>query len=244
MFSPDEWSGFFRDLEAVCVGLDGPANIKTSLKIDRTPVTAADLALSDFMKGHPLARGFHFHSEEEHSDLRFPALILDPIDGTREYTAGRPECAFSAAWMRSPELGAAHAAVVYNPFTGFRLASGMSPRISPLTEGAPWQGMVSRSEWEQGLYEGKRSVDWTLTPRGSIAFKLALLASGACDFVVSLRPKNVWDIAAGTLLAHERGMVFWSAGVKIDSLDRENYPAPLIWAPPAISASLLESFPV
>ncbi len=244
MFSQPQWSQFFSELEERCTHILSTQSTLAHSKPDHSPVTEADLALSAFLRDHALAKGFHFHSEEEHGELRFPALILDPLDGTREYVVGRPECAFSAAWMCGPGLDAPHAAAIYNPFTGFRLASGMAPRWVPRPPTQPWRGLVSRSEWEQGLYRGRETgEEWTVQPRGSIAFKLALLASGACDFVVSLRPKNVWDIAAGTLLAAERGMECWSAGERVLSLDRGSYQAPLIWGPPSLSAFLRRAFP-
>ncbi len=205
-------------------------------------MTEVDQLISDFVKSSPLAEGFSFYSEEDHSELVFPALILDPLDGTRDFLEGRPECAVSAAWMKSPSLGDSHFAVIFNPFTGLTIDSTLSPPWRPKVQPGPWTGMVSRSEWSKGLYPTPHAEVYRLIPRGSIAFKLGLLCSGACDFVVSMRPKNVWDIAAGTLLARQRGMEFWSAGKKIESLEATHYQSPLIWGTPDKIPSLLKSF--
>jgi len=201
-----------------------------------------DRALSHFIKTYPLAAGLHLHCEEEHTSLIFPALVVDPLDGTRDFIEGRAECAVSVAWMAGPELDGPHAALIYNPFTGFALHSGQSPAWAPLVQQGPWSGLVSRSEWNQGLYRDVREPEARLAPRGSIAFKLGLLAGGACDFVVSRRPKNVWDIAAGTLLAHKRGMEFWSGGTRVTSLSAESYSAPLFWGRPEVVAALRPIF--
>ncbi len=40
---------------------------------------------------------------------------------------------------------------------------------------------------------------------GSIAYKLALVASGHFDLTFTLTPKNEWDYCAGTLLVQEAG---------------------------------------
>ena len=238
MFSSQLSQSFVYDLRQFCATLSLEKNLKITQKTDKTLVTQVDHQLSLFCKNHPSALGFNFYSEEDHGELKFPALVVDPLDGTLELIAGRPECAVSVAWLPSPDISQGHG-VIFNPFTGFSLSSADS---------APWKakanttnpvGMISRTEWEKGLYQDKKAH---LVPRGSIAFKLALLASGTCDYVVSLRPKNIWDIAAGTLLCHQRDMEFWSAGKKVSSLDEEIYEAPLIWSRPDLISSLRAQF--
>jgi myo-inositol-1(or 4)-monophosphatase len=242
MFRIDQVHHFLSALRQHCSRWSGPQDLNISTKADLSQVTEVDQLISEFVKSSPLADGFHFYSEEEHGELVFPALILDPLDGTRDFLKSRPECAVSAAWMKSPFLNADHFAVVFNPFTGFTIDSTLLAPWQPKPQLAPWTGMVSRTEWENGLYPFRETDNYQIIPRGSIAFKLALLASGGCDFVVSLRPKNVWDIAAGTLLAKQRGIEFWSAGKKIESLDATHYSPPLIWATPEKIPVLTKSF--
>lgn len=243
MFSRQQLDEFLTSLAGRCAGFSDLSSVRVSLKSDRTLVTEVDHALSDFIKAHPLAAGLHLHSEEEHTRLAFPGLIVDPLDGTRDFVEGRAECAVSVAWMATPELVGPHSALVYNPFTGFALHTGQ-PRTGwvPQVQPGPWSGLVSRSEWSEGLFDDVRDPQARLAPRGSIAFKLGLLAAGSCDFVVSRRPKNVWDIAAGTLLAHRRGMEFWSAGKRVTALADESYPAPLFWGRPETVAGLRQVF--
>jgi myo-inositol-1(or 4)-monophosphatase len=242
MFSSDQVHHFLTSLRRQCEQWKGPQNLTIQTKSDYSPVTEVDQLISDFIKQTPLSQGLHFYSEEEHGELEFPALIVDPLDGTRDFLKGRPECAVSVAWMKNPRFNDSHFAVIFNPFTGFTTHSALTAPWQPKSQPEPWTGMVSRSEWNKGLYPTSHTDTYDLIPRGSIAFKLGLLSSGACDFVVSLRPKNVWDIAAGTLLAHQRGLEFWSAGKKIESLDAAHYQAPLIWATPDKIPTLLKSF--
>lgn len=242
MFSNDETIRFLRELKACCAQWKGLANVNVSSKKDHTPVTIIDQGLSDFFKEHPLKPHFHFYSEEDHDELLFPGLILDPLDGTRDFIQGRAECAISAAWMKGPLQTDESFALIHNPFSGFTLTSHDLASWEPRAQAAPFYGMVSRSEWEQGLFPGS-AKDFSLSPRGSIAFKLGLLSSGACDFVISRRPKNIWDIAAGTLLAWQRGMEFWSGGKKVTSLVSASYAAPMFWAPPEIISSLRAAYP-
>ena len=232
MFHPHFGQHVLNDLRRFCSELNPGRSLKVEHKADNTPVTEIDRALSDFCKRHSSAQGFHFYSEEEHGSLQFPALVVDPLDGTREFIAGRPECAVSMAWLPGPRLSEGFG-LVYNPFTGFALHTQDTASWTPARCTDEPTGMLSRSEWEKNLHQGKGLA---LIPRGSIAFKLALLASGTCDYVVSFRPKSIWDIAGGTLLCQQRGFEFWAGGRPVTELSQETYPAPLIWARPGVMA--------
>jgi myo-inositol-1(or 4)-monophosphatase len=64
--------------------------------------------------------------------------------------------------------------------------------------------MASRSEDKRHEWDVfKPRVDVRLT--GSVAYKLAELATGNGDATFTLTPKNEWDICAGTLLVEEAG---------------------------------------
>ena len=76
---------------------------------------------------------------------------------------------------------------------------------------------------------------------GSIAYKLARLANGESDFVVSLAPKNIWDIAGGTLLCFKSGMKFYSQGKEVTKVQKL-YQPPLIWSSSEVSPELLKLF--
>ena len=215
---------------------------KTSLKKDLSPVTEIDLFISQitrdiFARSEP---GLHFFSEEDPQAFQFPMVVLDPIDGTREFSLGIPECALSLAIMHTPEIAdPQNFAWIFNPHTGFELSSNSS-FIPPRSRapGAP-AGLISRTEQARGLSLEKLVV----TSRGSIAFKLGLLAAGASDFVFSHKPKHVWDIAAGTLLASQRGFVFWEKGKVIETLDRITYQRHLLWSIPEHRSFLQKALP-
>src|SRR5262249_39077433 len=64
--------------------------------------------------------------------------------------------------------------------------------------------LASRSEDKRGEWDAfKPRVRVNLT--GSVAFKLAEIATGAGDATFTLTPKNEWDICAGSLLVEEAG---------------------------------------
>ncbi len=177
-----------------------------SKKSDGTLVTKLDLFLSEelenFFKEH--LPSYTFYSEENEIELKFPAVIVDPIDGTRGLVDGTLESSISIAVMSRNDIAHDSFGIVYNPFNGYYIDSEMlintgSSKTSML------KGMVSRSEYNDGLYEECLEEGVFILPMGSIAYKLGLLAGGMIDFVVTKKPKNIWDIAAGSILCFQSG---------------------------------------
>ncbi len=222
-------------------GPKATTNIKIDQKHDLSFVTEIDLFVSSLLKDrlahHPDYKNYAFFCEEDYKEYSFPCAILDPIDGTRELIKGRPECVVSLAMMNCQNIDdPKNFAWLYNPFSGFSLDTS-TPFVPSLDKSVQkLLTFVSRSEFHKGRYQNYMNhpqID--ITPRGSIAFKLGLLASGACDFIVSLEPKNVWDIAAGTILCSQRGIHFYENGKRITVLDRERYDGKLIWVPDSLA---------
>lgn len=200
--------------------------VQKSLKDDGSPVTLLDLALSLLLENMS-AQYFPdvtFYSEEKYSTWKFPLMVVDPLDGTREYIRNRPEWAVSVGLFVSSNFEGE--GWVYNPVTK-ELFTGEIPPVKHVDK-AKYYGEVSHSEWDKGLYQFFKSEKYSLRPMGSIAYKLGRLAAGKVDFVVSLAPKNIWDIAGGTLLCHQSKMKFYSEGKEVKEV-KQLYLPPLIW---------------
>jgi myo-inositol-1(or 4)-monophosphatase len=217
-------------------------------KEDQSLVTEIDQFVSNILKrelaAHPNYSTYQYFSEEDFDELLFPCAVVDPIDGTRELAKGRPECAVSLALMHSPHLAdPLNYAWLFNPFSGFDLDSN-TPFVSSMNKSSQkLLCLVSRSELHKGYFNRMMNQDlFDISPRGSIAFKLGLLASGGCDLVVSLAPKNIWDIAAGTQLCSQRGIHFYINGEKVTSLDEAKYQGFLMWACDEVAQKVNERF--
>jgi myo-inositol-1(or 4)-monophosphatase len=201
--------------------------LEINQKKDKSFVTEFDIFISDevkriFKKRHP---DFHFFSEEDQESFDFPLVVLDPIDGTREYVKGYGECAVSLAVLNSADVSdPKNFGWIYNPFTGFEITNNLAVPIEP-RENLPetTHVMISRSEWEKKLLPIDSDQKVRVTPMGSIAYKLGLLAAGACDVVISMRPKSVWDIAAGVVICHSRGIKSISNGSELTHLSEKRY---------------------
>jgi myo-inositol-1(or 4)-monophosphatase len=146
---------------------------------------------------------------EEHVDTadrldRERVWVVDPIDGTREYLMGLPEYAVSVALVidGAPALG-----VVYNPATR-HLAQAVS------TESCEHQAQAVPADYD--VLVGRGEQRWNDVPSlpgrarvkgiGSIAYRLALVAAGQGDAVVTGSGRAEWDVAAGAALCLAAGL--------------------------------------
>jgi len=174
---------------------------------------------------------YSFYCEEENKGIfTVPSIVLDPIDGTKELAQGFPECCMSLAMVKSMKIeDQQNWGWIFNPFTGLDIHSNCTFFSAPNYPKGKLVGFVSRSEWEKGLFSHSDWDQVILIPKGSIALKLAFLASGACDFIISKYPKNFWDIAAGTVLCARRGIQFYFQGQCQTVFSIEKYDSTLIW---------------
>lgn len=167
---------------------------------------------------------------EEHRDTparlaREWAWIVDPLDGTREYLLGLPEFAVSIALVRD---GRTVLAVVHNPATGETFTAS---RASSL----PARGEARAANGRLRVLVGRGEVDTGEVPPlpreceilgvGSIAYRLALVAVGRAEAVVTTQPRAEWDVAAGAGLCLAAGLAVTDAH---GSLPRFNRPRPWV----------------
>jgi myo-inositol-1(or 4)-monophosphatase len=136
--------------------------------------------------------------------------VVDPIDGTRAFADGVPQFAISVALV---ERGVPLLGVVLNPATGERFEAGRDRgaslnrqplRVSGRIELAGAALLSSRTEMKRRHWPSM-IPEASFTTIGSLAYKLALIAAGRFDGLVSLRASHDWDIAAAQLLVSEAG---------------------------------------
>lgn len=199
----------------------GFGKAKVSYKGRANPVTEADLAAEEAILSTILAR---FPDHDFLTEERAPRFtgsdylwVIDPIDGTLNYSHGFPHSGASIAVVRR---GVVVAGGVYDPFRdelflaergrGATL-NGRIIRVGPtkrLREALLITGFAYDRHLRAARYAGfvreflKRAAD--LRRSGSAALDLAWLAAGRVDgfWEFHLSP---WDVAAGKLLVEEAG---------------------------------------
>jgi myo-inositol-1(or 4)-monophosphatase len=199
--------------EAMRLGADG---FETHTKPDQSPVTSADLSVNHILRSHLLARFPQdgWLSEESPDDAarlqKTRVWVIDPIDGTNAFIRGEPEFCISVALV---EGGRPVAAAIFNPSTDELFSAtqggGLHLNHEPVIQQERRQDqppVLAVSPWEQHLGRFKSLEPHVSSrPMPSIAWALALAASGRIQAVATIEPENEWDVAAGALLIEEAG---------------------------------------
>lgn len=183
------------------------------------PVTEADLAvnavLEERLRG---ARPDYGWLSEESVDgpgrlSRRRAFIVDPIDGTRSFIEGTRTWAHSLAVV---EDGGAVAGVVYLPMRDkmYAAARGQGAKLNgtPLrvSDAGGLSGssvLAAKPAFEAVHWRAGQAPDMARGFRPSLAYRLALVAEGRFDAMMTLRATWEWDIAAGDVILREAGAV-------------------------------------
>lgn len=196
------------------------------IKADGSPVTAVDIAAETAIRHGlmELAPALPIVSEEqaEHPQPGSEGsyFLVDPLDGTREFIAGRDEYTINIALVTkgAPILGVVAAPALGLIWRGIvssgaeRVAFAADGRISspgsihtrPLPRHEPIV-LVSRSHLDARTqaYLGGLPLARTV-PCGS-ALKFCRIAEGLADLYPRLAPTHDWDIAAGHAVVEAAG---------------------------------------
>ena len=195
-------------------------------KSDNSPVTEADEAADAHISAGLRAAfpGVTLVTEEQaasHSERASSFLIVDPLDGTKEFVKRRGDFTVNIAYV---ENGAPIRGVVYAPAKGrlfYTDASGQSVEetgaldkvnvgpVTPLSVSQPDNAelmvVASKSHRDQATddYIGKYGVR-DMTSAGS-SLKFCLVATGEADLYPRLGRTMEWDTAAGHAVLNGAG---------------------------------------
>jgi myo-inositol-1(or 4)-monophosphatase len=187
--------------------------LKNWTKGASSPVSDADIAVNDLLEQRlrSATPDYGWLSEESADDSsrleRRLVWIVDPIDGTRGYLAGKEDWCVSVALVEneSPLLAAVFAPASDEFFFAARgqgaSCNGMALRATSGTELD-----FSRVAGPKPLVERlkKTTDDIVLHPRiGSLALRLCRVAHGRLDAAFAGGQSRDWDLAAADLIVHE-----------------------------------------
>ena len=218
-------------------------------KSDGSPVSEADLTIDRLLKARLMAARPHYGwlSEESPDDLARLAQshvwIVDPIDGTRAFLAGRTHWCIGAALVAA---GRPVIAAVYRPLTGelYTAAHGAGSRlnglplaIAPDTAAAGARVIGSKTALKPLLSLGIEPVTLTDLP---MLLRACLVAAGDYAAMIAIGNKNDWDLAAGDLIVNEAGgrMTDGSGAMMIYNR-RETWQSGLAGGGTALHASII-----
>jgi myo-inositol-1(or 4)-monophosphatase len=184
---------------------------------DNSPVSEGDIAVNDFLRARlgALAPGAGWVSEEtaERADDGAEELtwIVDPIDGTRAYIAGRADWTVSVALSLAgrPMLAALYAPVSDEMFLAAR-GQGATRNGGRMTAsgGATLAGAKLAGPKRMLDRLGQLNPHILTQPKVfSLALRLTRVADGELDAAFAGAGSHAWDLAAADLLVHEAGGV-------------------------------------
>ena len=185
-------------------------------KEDGSLVSKADIEINDLLNKLLKNKNpeFGWLSEENEDDKsrlnKKITFVVDPLDGTKAFLEGKKEFSISVAIVKN---GLPVSGIVFSPSTDEMFEAEKNKgswknnkkviisnynRLEKCKMIA-FKPMFSHPAWKEPW--PKMDVE----NRNSIAYRMALVASGQYDAMMALNSKNDWDIAAGDLLISEAG---------------------------------------
>ena len=187
--------------------------LKNWTKGASSPVSEADIAVNDLIETRlrSATPDYGWLSEESADDQarleKNLAWIVDPIDGTRGYLAGREDWCVSVALVQdaSPVLAAVFAPASDEFFFAAR-GQGTTRNAIPVHATRGTEMDFSRVAGPKPLVErlNRSSNEIVLYPRiGSLALRLCRVAEGRLDAAFAGGQSRDWDLAAANLIVQE-----------------------------------------
>ena len=187
--------------------------LKNWTKGSSSPVSEADIAVNDLIAGRlrSATPDYGWLSEESADDEgrlhKRLVWIVDPIDGTRAYLAGREDWCVSVALVEDTRpLLAAVFAPASDEFFFAERGQGSLLNGAPVHATSGTDLDFSRVAGPKPLVERlKRSAEEiSLHPRiGSLALRLCRVAQGRLDAAFAGGQSRDWDLAAANLIVQE-----------------------------------------
>lgn len=187
--------------------------LKQWTKQGNSPVSEADIAVNQLIYERLTAArsDYGWLSEEtEDSTSRLSVktiFIIDPIDGTRGFLAGKDEWCISLAVV---EDGRPIAAALFNPLrkelysTALHQGAYLGDMPLRISDHSTLSG--ARIAGPPTLIHSIEEIGITrIKPVASLAYRIALVAAGHLDGTAIRAKSYDWDLAAADLLIHEAG---------------------------------------
>jgi myo-inositol-1(or 4)-monophosphatase len=187
--------------------------LKNWTKGASSPVSEADIRVNDLLESRlrSATPDYGWLSEESVDDEarlgKQLVWIVDPIDGTRGYLAGREDWCVSVALVEdaSPVLAAVFVPASDEFFFAMR-GQGAALNDMPVCAATGTELDFSRVAGPKPLVErlSRSAGDIVLHPRiGSLALRLCRVAQGSLDAAFAGGQSRDWDLAAANLIVQE-----------------------------------------
>ena len=197
--------------------------LKIEIKEDKSPVSNGDLLVNEIIskKILELTPNIKIISEET-VDLKVKNTskvfwLIDPIDGTKEYIAGKDEYTINAALIidKVPVLGLVGVPkknrlfFTYGPGESFLIENGKTNKISckkkqPKGKIVALSSVIKPSDL---ILNKLKENNVNSIVKMASSYKFCVIATGEYDIYAARERANEWDYAAGHAVAQNAGAI-------------------------------------
>ena len=212
------------------------------IKEDKSPVSNGDLKVNELIsnKIKDLTPNIPIVSEEtvdiKKKNKAKIFWLIDPIDGTKEYIAGKDEYTLNAALVINtiPVLGLVGVPkknrlfYTYGPGESYLIENGKTKKINckkqqPKGEIVALSSVIKPSDI---ILNKLKEFNVTSIVKMASSYKFCVIATGEYDIYAARERANEWDYAAGHAVAHNAGAVIKTLDEKPFLYGKEDYRNP------------------
>ena len=216
--------------------------LKIEIKEDKSPVSNGDLKVNELItnKIKELTPNLPIVSEETvNLKIINKAKIfwlIDPIDGTKEYIAGKDEYTLNAALVIDtvPVLGVVGVPkknrlfYTYGPGESYLIESGTTRKLNckklqPKGKVVALSSVVKPSDI---ILNKLKEFNVTNIVKMASSYKFCVIATGEYDIYAARERANEWDYAAGHAVAQNAGAIIKTLDEKPFLYGKEDYRNP------------------
>ena len=216
--------------------------LKIEIKEDKSPVSNGDLKVNELItnKIKSITPNLPIISEET-VDLNVKNTakifwLIDPIDGTKEYIAGKDEYTLNAALVINtiPVLGLVGVPkknrlfFSYGPGESYLIEEGKTKKIN-CTKQQPKGQIVALSSVVKPsdiILNKLKEYKVNSIVKMASSYKFCVIATGEYDIHAARKGANEWDYAAGHAVAQNAGAIIKTLDEKPFLYGKEDYQNP------------------
>ena len=216
--------------------------LKIEMKEDNSPVSNGDLKVNEIItkKIKELTPNIPIVSEET-VDLKIKNTakvfwLIAPIDGTKEYIAGKDEYTLNAALVIDtvPVLGLVGAPkknrlfYSYAPGESYLIESEITKKISCKKQQPKGKIVALSSALKPSdiILNKLKEFNVNLIVKMASSYKFCVIATGEYDIYAASERANEWDYAAGHAIAQNAGAIIKTLDEKPFLYGKEDYRNP------------------
>ncbi len=216
--------------------------LKIEIKEDKSPVSNGDLRVNELItkKISEITPDISIVSEET-VDLKMKNKskifwLIDPIDGTKEYIAGKEEYTLNAALVIDtvPVLGLVGVPkknrlfFSYSPGESYLIEKNKTRKINckkqqPKNKVVALSSVIKPSDM---ILNKLKEYNVTSIVKMASSYKFCVIATGEYDIYAAKERANEWDYAAGHAVAQNAGAIIKTLDEKPFLYGKEDYRNP------------------